>query len=78
MKSMHAILQDIKKLQKGECYEIKDGKTRIEIGRCFDISGYIMRGFIPAEALFYESARRQNEVVGYNAIMKKVKEQFKN
>ena len=78
MKTMHAILQDIKKLQKGECYEIKSSNTRIEIGRCFDRQGYIMRGFVPSEALFYESARRENEVVGYNALMKKIKKQFAN
>ena len=78
MKTMHAILQDIKKLQKGELYEVRKDRMRMQVGRCFDRQGYIMRGFIPAEALFYESARRENEVMGYNAIMKKIKEQFGN
>jgi hypothetical protein len=69
-------LKAIKNLQPGECYTMGDNKQKYEIGCCYDATGFIMRGYIPAESLFYESARRENEVMSFKQLADKLNRYF--
>jgi len=76
MKTLNEIKKDIKEMAKGEFYEIKSNKARIEIGRCVDIEGYILRGWVPVETLYYEKARRPGEVLNMKQLVEKIDKQF--